>query len=160
MTYDADIVLEIDDWNAANGDARAAYDEDQLVAERRCTTCGNPHGENSYRRQCARCRTQPALAAHKPQEATTMTTTDIEPRAACAGQSRLFESTEHADHRRARNICENVCTVRAACEAKLRDELQRGGPGDPGGAPIGTWAGQLFTHSSGGGKTHAREVAA
>lgn len=62
----------------------------------------------------------------------------------CNGLSRLFDSTELADHKRAAAICA-VCPMIDACRQQLAvaraTATKRGGRGSDVG-PVGTWAGQ------------------
>jgi hypothetical protein len=60
-------------------------------------------------------------------------------RAACAGMSWLFESTNVIDHRAARQICQ-TCPILSACHEKLAREFTM----HPPGSPMGTWAGMLI----------------
>lgn len=81
-------------------------------------------------------------------------TTSDEPRAACAGLWDLFDQTDRPNHIAARNIC-GGCDLIAACRANLRDEMRR----LPGGRPIGTWAGELYTNEAGAKSRRSRRVA-
>ena len=67
--------------------------------------------------------------------------------ARCAGQHRLFQSTDRRDHEQARQMCatdtDDPCPALAACRATLRQALTDS-TGGAAGAPAGTWAGRLY----------------
>lgn len=68
-------------------------------------------------------------------------------RAACVGQSSLFDSTEPADHRVAKQICLRDCPMLNACRQELRAAQQAEAGSGASGGPRGTWAGQLMGHN-------------
>lgn len=59
----------------------------------------------------------------------------------CYGKHKLFESTNKADHLKAKELCK-TCPVAAfaACERLLEDEQKSR---QHGAGPMGTWAGKL-----------------
>lgn len=59
----------------------------------------------------------------------------------CAGRWELFDSIDHADHRRARALC-GICPMRATCLAELEAATEASHCGIKYG-PRGTWAGLL-----------------
>jgi hypothetical protein len=67
-------------------------------------------------------------------------------RAACAGETELFESTAPAAHYEAKRLCK-VCPIFIQCQTILQD-TQRTWPG----GPRGTWAGQLYGLKNNGWK--------
>ena len=81
--------------------------------------------------------------------------------ARCAGQHRLFQSTDRRDHEQARQMCatdtDDPCPALAACRATLRQALTDS-TGGAAGAPAGTWAGRLYVE--GRSRTSAGEAAA
>jgi hypothetical protein len=71
-------------------------------------------------------------------------TVPARPLAPCYGRWTLFDSTDQADHREAKALCES-CSIIASCISRL-SELQR--TSGSYAQPEGTWAGQLLTPDS------------
>jgi len=63
--------------------------------------------------------------------------------ALCAGQWRLFDSTDEADHREAARLCavgtDHACPMLTECRRRLDDAQRK----ERWGGPQGTWAGLL-----------------
>lgn len=68
-----------------------------------------------------------------------------EPIAACAGQWRLFDSTDPFDHQAAAAIC-RACPILDACTTRLKDAQRAARAHGQRWGPTGTWAGQLVGH--------------
>lgn len=68
------------------------------------------------------------------------------PVAACAGQWRLFDSTNRADHYKAATICAG-CPIWLQCANDLEHAIAEAPRGGTGFVPQGTWAGILYGHS-------------
>lgn len=66
-----------------------------------------------------------------------------EPIAACAGQWRLFDSTNRADHYAAAQICAG-CPIRLQCATDLEQRRRNSSDGASAFRPQGTWAGRLY----------------
>jgi hypothetical protein len=65
--------------------------------------------------------------------------------APCAGQWKLFDSTDLVDHVRARQLCE-TCPIRATiCTDSLKAAKKEAGKYGANYGPLGTWAGQLHS---------------